>query len=63
MSENHVTYSAHKTVVVKFGQLSEDIDVEIALLIEQIWKAGISTMMTCQETDPGIAWIDSIRFD
>ena len=48
----------HPAVVVEFGELREEIDVKIAPLILEIWKAGIQTMMSCQETNPGFAWIE-----
>ena len=48
----------HPAVFVEFGELREEIDVKIAPLILEIWKAGIQTMMSCQETDPETAWIE-----
>lgn len=47
----------HKMVRVQVGTLEDDIDEEIASLIEEIWKAGIRTVMSCQENRPGWAWI------
>ncbi len=35
-----------------------EIDAGLAPLIEEIWKAGISTYMSCQEVSEGIAWIE-----
>jgi len=43
---------------VEVGDHREQIDADLAPLIEQLWKAGIETMMSCQETEPGIAWIE-----
>ena len=48
----------HSTVTVTVGDWSAEIDVDIAPLIREIWKAGIETMMSCQEALPGIAWIE-----
>ena len=48
----------HAAVVVEHGDLREEIDVQIAPLILETWKAGIQAMMSCQETDPGMAWIE-----
>jgi len=48
----------HAAVVVEVGPWREEIDEAIAPLIEAIWQAGIPTMMSCQETDPGMAWIE-----
>ena len=47
----------HEAVIVKVGDRREEIDVMLAPLIEAIWRAGIATMMSCQETEPGIAWV------
>lgn len=49
--------SKHPTVKVTVGEWSDEIDVEIAPLIHEIWMAEIETMMSCQEVSPGIAWI------
>ena len=48
----------HKAVVVEVGSHCEEIDEAIAPLIEALWRTGIKTMMSCQEADPGIAWIE-----
>lgn len=48
----------HKTVKVRVGHLEEDIDVKLAPLVRGLWQAGIKTMMSCQETEPGIAWVE-----
>lgn len=50
--------SKHKTVIVEVGDHRAEIDEGIAPLITAIWEAGIVTMMSCQETAPGIAWIE-----
>lgn len=47
----------HPTIIVEVGSWREEIDVALAPLIREIWKAGIETMMSCQEVEPGIAWI------
>ena len=58
----------HPTVFVEVGENRAEIDSGLAPLIEQVWKAGIDTMMSCQETWDGIAWIafdsvdDVLRF-
>jgi len=38
----------HKTVTVKYGDLSTEIDEKIAPLILEIWKADIHTLCSCQ---------------
>ena len=53
----------HKTVIVEVGDCREEIDEALALLIAAIWKFGINTIMCCQETDPGIAWIEFDSID
>ena len=48
----------HPAVTVTVGEWSEEIDLQIAPLIREMWIAGIDTLMSCQEVSPGIAWID-----
>jgi len=48
----------HPTVTVEVGDRCADIDILIAPLIEAMWKAGINTMMSCQEAEPGTVWIE-----
>jgi len=52
------TIRKHRAVVVCVGNMKEEIDEQLAPLIRESWKAGIQTIMSCQETDPGLAWID-----
>ena len=48
----------HKTVLVRWGEDEAQIDVEIAPLIREIWKAGVFTRNSCQEDRPGWVWIE-----
>jgi hypothetical protein len=48
----------HEAVTVRVGDRKEDIDKMLAPLIRELWRAGIETMMSCQETEPDIAWIE-----
>jgi hypothetical protein len=47
----------HKQVRVRFGERSALVDVELAPLIEALWKRGIGTILSCQENRPGWVWI------
>jgi len=47
----------HETVYVKYGAMEADIDVEIAPLILEIWRAGLVTLNSCKENRPGWVWI------
>ena len=47
----------HETVHVEVGDMDADIDVGIAPLIEEIWRAEIVTINSCQEAQPGVAGI------
>lgn len=49
--------SRHKTVVVEYKDKKANIDVKIAPLIKEMWKAGIDTSMSCQNSD-GKVWIE-----
>ena len=48
----------HKTVLVKWDGFEAWVDRGIAPLIEEIWKAGIFTLLSCEENRPGIMWIE-----
>ncbi|NQT40161.1 MAG: hypothetical protein HQ581_21900 [Planctomycetes bacterium] len=50
--------SKHTTVVVQLDDWKEEIDEVLAPLIQEIWMAGISTVMSCQEVEPEVAWIE-----
>jgi len=54
----HRKIRRHKAITVHVGDMKEQIDVLLAPLIRAIWKAGIRTIMSCQETEPGISWIE-----
>lgn len=55
---SHREIRKHRATIVQVGETKEEIDVMLAPLIEEIWKAGIETLMSCQETEPGMAWIE-----
>ena len=56
----------HKTVSVNIGEMMADIDIKIAPLIEEIWKADFHTFNSCQDNQPywkpasqtGVIWIE-----
>ena len=48
----------HKTVSVKWDGFEARIDKNIALLIKELWKAGLFTFNSCEENRPGIVWIE-----
>lgn len=50
--------TGHKQVCVRVGHREADVDEGIAELIEQLWLADIGTGLSCEENQPGIAWID-----
>lgn len=50
----------HKTVLVKWDGFEAWVDRGIAPLIEEIWKAGIFTLLSCEENRPGIMWIEFV---
>lgn len=58
---NHIR--RHPTVVVEVDDRKEMIDELIAPLVREAWLAGIRTVMSCQETDPGVAWIEFAEVD
>ena len=49
----------HKQRLVRYGDIEAKIDVEIAPLIEEIWKAGLYTCNSCQgNPDKNWIWIE-----
>ena len=50
--------TTHKQVRVKEGYFEADIDEELAPLIQELWKADLATVLSCQENLPGIVWIE-----
>ena len=47
----------HPTRTVSWGDVEAEIDVEIADLILDCWKAGLVTMNSCQDNSGGRVWI------
>jgi hypothetical protein len=47
----------HKQTKIEFGGLRADVDEGIAPLILALWKAGILTLLSCQELEPGFVWL------
>lgn len=55
--------TTHKQTTVTVGNMKADIDEGIAPLIEQIWKADIYTVNSCEENRPDIIWIEFLTPD
>ena len=53
--------SEHKTVFVRWEDEEAWIDEEIAPLIRELWKAGFTTLNSCQENRPGWVWIQFLH--
>lgn len=47
----------HRTVSIAYGDWKADIDIAIAPLILEMWRAGIETYLSCQGSPPGWIWI------
>lgn len=47
----------HKQVPIEWRGRRAEVDEEMAPLIRALWRAGISTTLSCQENRPGVAWI------
>jgi len=52
-----MTNTKHKTKLVEFGNYSEQIDAEISLLIQELWKGGMNTRGSCQGESDEKIWI------
>lgn len=53
----------HKQVKVRVGKRKADIDEGIVPLIEELWKAGIETTLSCQQNLEGLVWIQFLDAD
>lgn len=58
VANQEVHAKRHKMVVVKYNDEEAYVDEGIAPLIEELWKAGIHTVMSCDENRPGWMWIE-----
>jgi len=45
----------HRTKVVEHGDLAAEVDLEIAPLVLEIWRAGIGTIHSCQDVGENLA--------
>lgn len=53
----------HKQVKVSFFGKKIEVDENLAELLQLIWKRDIMTCNSCQENQPGIAWIEFLDSD
>lgn len=49
--------SHHREVRVQWDGLDAEIDEQIAPLILELWKAGLMTLMSCQDNPEGWVWV------
>ena len=54
---NRPNRERHEQVHIRYGDFEADVDVGIVPLILEIWKAGIETMMSCEDNRGGWVWI------
>lgn len=47
----------HQAVLVQYENLSAWIDTRIARFVKSLWETGLRTEFSCEETDPGIAFV------
>jgi hypothetical protein len=47
----------HPQTRIRWGDWEADVDEGLAPLLLEIWKRGLRTQMSCQENEPGVAWI------
>ena len=45
----------HPAVTVTHGELAAEVDVELAPLVLEVWKAGITTIHSCQDVGENVA--------
>lgn len=48
----------HPQVRITHGEITALVDEGIADLIVAMWRAGIETVLSCQENQPGVAWVE-----
>jgi hypothetical protein len=57
-------YQLHETKLVEFGDQRAEIDVDIADLVLNLWKLGLRTSNSCQDSVPkGFVWISFCSSD
>lgn len=56
MIDDEVWTPHHPQVVIQHGDQEAEVDEGIAPLILELWKAGIDTMMSCQDNN-GRVWL------
>lgn len=49
--------NTHETAFIEHGNLQAWVDRKMVPIILACWKAGITTLFSCEETDPGLAFI------
>jgi hypothetical protein len=54
---SRTTSIKHKTIRIVYGDQEADVDKQIAPLVKEMWKAGIETYQSCQDSPPGWVWI------
>jgi hypothetical protein len=53
----------HEIKKLKFGGMEADVDLLIAPLILRLWKHGIKTCQSCEESEPGTVWIQFPEYE
>lgn len=60
--------TVHPQRHIQYHTQEADVDVGLAPIVLELWKAGISTLLSCQEVTDGVAWLkfasvkDATRF-
>lgn len=58
IASNRSARAEHKQVKVSVGDWVAEVDVRIADLIRELWRADIDTCLSCQENPPGFVWLE-----
>jgi hypothetical protein len=51
------TPTIHRQRAINLGGEMVEVDIKLAPLIQGLFRAGILTMLSCEENEPGITWL------
>jgi hypothetical protein len=49
---------AHRTVPIEHDGVAAEIDMAIAPLVLEVWRAGLRTVNSCQDNPSGFVWLE-----
>ena len=47
----------HRQVHIEYGARQAEVDEGLGPLVLELWKANLATVLSCEEVNPGLAWL------